>query len=684
MRPDYGYSEEGHLGKPHDLRLLKRLWPFLRPYRRMLAGSLVLVVFLTLLGLALPYFSKVAIDRYIVPVQRTSADTVAADGPVEHRFLIVDVDDPQVRAIVERHAGLFETRSDTARIRYADLNRLPRADLMVLRRDAFAGLGWMVVLFLGLVAADFGLTFTQRVIMERAGHTVMHDLRLRIFDHVQQQSMAFFTRQPVARLVTRATNDVQNMHELFTTFVSMVFRDIFMVVGVAVVLMVLQWHLALAALAVMPVVAWTAVRFSALARDVFRALRIKLAEINGRIAETIDGIRAIQTYAQEKNNYERFARLNEENYRLGMREIHVFGLFMPTIEMLGILAMALMLWYGGLQVLEGRISLGVLVVALSYVRMFFRPMRDLAENYNVLQNAMASAERIFGILDTDERLPQPAPQDVGQPPPPQFTALVLDRVSFAYAPGEPILQDVTFTVSKGQTTALVGPTGAGKTSLLNLIQRFYDPTSGQVLLNGIDLRQWDPTRLRSMIALVTQDPVLFTASVRRNIFADPDKVDERTAANIVAAANCGALIERLPRGLDTLLEKGGAGLSSGERQLITIARALARNAQLILLDEATSYIDSQTEEAIYDALRNLIVGRTCVLVAHRLSTARMADRIIVLHRGRVAEEGSHEQLMAQGKLYWRLYQQQDGGRETENSPGPPAAAQGRDKRSLKR
>ena len=532
---------------------------------------------------------------------------------------------------------------------------------IVVRRDDFAGLGWMVVLFLGLVVADFGLTFLQRVIMERAGHKVMHDLRLRIFDHVQQQSMAFFTRQPVARLVTRATNDVQNMHELFTTFVSMVFRDIFMVVGVAVVLLILQWHLALAALAVMPVVAWTAVRFSALARDVFRALRVKLAEINGRMAETIDGIKAIQIFAQEKNNYERFARLNEENYRLGMREIHVFGLFMPTIEMLGIMAMALMLWYGGLQVLDDRISLGVLVVALSYVRMFFRPMRDLAENYNVLQNAMASAERIFGILDTDERLPQPpVTQDGSQQGTTEFAALLLDRVSFAYTPGEPILKEVTFAVPKGQTVALVGPTGAGKTSLLNLIQRFYDPTAGKVRLNGTDLRQWDTTRLRSMIALVTQDPVLFSTSVRRNIFADPEQVDEQTARDIVAAANCDALIERLPQGLDTILEKGGAGLSSGERQLITIARALARNAQLILLDEATSYIDSQTEEAIYSALRNLIVGRTCVLVAHRLSTARMADRIIVLNDGSVAEEGTHEQLMQQASLYWRLYQQQNG------------------------
>lgn len=657
MRPDYGYSEEGRLGKPHDLLLLKRLTRFLRPYRRLLIGSVGLVVLLTLLDLSLPYFSKIAIDRYIVPTQ---SSTGAETGGT--RYLKVDINNDQLRSVVARHPGLFQVREGQARIAYADLDRLPKADLVVLRRSDFAGLGWVVLLFLGLVAADFGLTFLQRVIMEWAGHKVMHDLRLQIFDHVQQQSMAFFKRQPVARLVTRATNDVQNMHELFTTFVSMVFKDVFMVAGIAIVLIVLDFRLSLAAFAVLPIVVWTAVRFSRRARDIFRALRVKVAEINGRMAETIDGIKAIQTFVQETNNYERFARLNAENYRLGMQEIHVFGLFMPTIEVLGLIAMALMLLYGGLQVLGGRISLGALVVALSYVRMFFRPMRDLAENYNVLQNAMSSAERIFDVLDTDQRLPRPAGAS-RRPNLPGATgdaSLALEGVSFAYTPGEWVLRDVSFEVPKGQTVALVGPTGAGKTSVLNLIQRFYDPDAGQVRLNGRDLRQWDPVRLRSLFALVTQDPVLFTASVRKNIFPGPAAVDDRTAGEIMAAANCGELINRLPQGLDTLLDKGGAGLSSGERQLITIARALARNASIILLDEATSYIDSQTEEAIYKALHNLIAGRTCILVAHRLSTARMADRIVVLQDGRVAEIGRHDALMDKKGLYWRLHQHDHG------------------------
>ncbi len=656
MRSDYGYAEEGYQGKTQDWRLLRRLLPFVAPHRRMLLWSVALVVALTFIELALPYFSKIAIDRYIVPGRAPNASSSQADDP-GRRYLHVDLADPRNRAVMARHADLFEIEGDRARIAFADLARLPEEDLRALRRDDMRALGGVVLIFLALVAADFGLTFVQRVIMERAGHRVMHELRLRLYEHIQQQSMAFFTRQPVARLVTRVTNDVQNMHELFTTFISMVFKDIFLLAGIAIVLLALDWRMALAVFAVMPLVAWAALRFSAKAREIYRALRVKVAEINGRMAESIDGMRTIQTFGQEAYNYARFAELNAENYRLGMREIHVFALFMPLIEVFGLTAMALLILYGGLQVVGGHISLGVLVVALTYVRMFFRPMRDLAENYNVMQNAMSSAERIFGLLDIDQRLPEPPAVVVPAPEPDRSRWLVLDRLSLAYAPGEYVLREVSFSVAKGESVALVGPTGAGKTSLLNLIQRLYDPTEGQVRLDGLDLRQWDSAHLRRLTALVTQEPVLFSTTVRRNIFPDPAAVDEATVARIVAAANCKELVARLPQGLETVLEKGGAGLSSGERQLITIARALARDAQLILLDEATSYIDSQTEAAIYDALRRLVAGRTCLLVAHRLSTARMADRILVLRDGRLAEQGTHEALIQQGGLYWRLHRQ---------------------------
>ncbi|MBT8342287.1 MAG: ABC transporter ATP-binding protein, partial [Desulfatitalea sp.] len=655
--------EEGHQTDVRDTRLLRRLLPFLAPYRRLLAGSVLLVLALTLLELALPYFSKIAVDRHILPHRNGSTDqSMVAGEVVSQRRLCVDMHDAAKAAVVLRHSDLFMVRSDGTCIAFDDLSRLPRSDLLILRQSDFTGLAGLVLVYVALVMADFGITFVQRIIMERAGHRVMHDLRMRLFDHLQQQSMAFFSKHPTARLVTRVTNDVQNMHELFTTFVSSVVKDLFLLAGIAIAFALLDWRLSLAVFAVLPLVVWAAARFSVRARNVFRNLRIKVAEINTHTAETIEGIRTIQTFVRERYNFERFNRLNQENYRLGMQEIHVFALFMPMIEVLALVALAVLILYGGQRVMSTHLTLGDLVLALSYVRMFFRPIRELAQNYNVLQNALASSERIFGLLDLDSRLPRVDGRPAAfSPPAADVGRLRLDKVCFAYTPGEWILQDVSFDISQGTTLAVVGPTGAGKTSLLNLIQRFYDPGSGAIRFDGLDLRQWDLRQLRAGIALVTQEPVLFSTTVRRNIFSDSARVDDATVARIVAAANLGDLMARLPQGLDTHLKKGGAGLSSGERQLITIARALARNARLILLDEATSYIDSQTESAVHAALKHLIAGRTCLLVAHRLSTARMADRILVFKDGRVAESGSHEQLIAQNGLYTRLHRQDRAG-----------------------
>jgi ATP-binding cassette subfamily B protein len=574
----------------------------------------------------------------------------------------VDLTDSRLQALVDKYRMLFTIEGDTALIPYSVLSRIDKSDLAVLRRRNLAGLGVLAAVFVALVLINFILSFVQKMIMEYTGLMLMHDLRMRLFVHIQDLALAFFTRNPVGRLVTRVTNDVQNMHELFTSVLSMVFKDLFLLLGIAVVMLALNWQLALISFVVLPFVFYISLNFSRRARDIFRELRIKVAEINTRFSETIGGIRVIQLFRQEIDNYRKFRELNHENYLAGMKQIHVLAVFMPLIEILGVVAVALVIFYGGGSVLGGTLSLGVLVAFISYIRMFFRPIRDLAEKYNVLQNAMASAERIFLILDSRDNLPRPAPRPVHRPSDLQnIEKIQFENVSFSYIDGETVLQDISFTMNAGETVAVVGSTGAGKTSLINLLPRFYDPSSGRVLINDRDISNLDPSSFRSKIALVMQDPFLFSGTIRENIFQGGHASDRNQQKMIIAASNCKSLIDRLPQGLDTVLTEGGSSISSGERQLISIARAFARNPQLILFDEATSYIDSPTELRIQQALEKLMKNRTALVVAHRLSTVRNADRIIVLNRGRIIETGTHAELVDQKGFYFKLHQLQNGG-----------------------
>jgi ATP-binding cassette subfamily B protein len=667
MRTDFGYFEEKQLGKPYDIKLLKRLYPFTRAYRSLLFYSIILVVLITLLDLSLPYITKIAIDRYIVPQTEFDVGKGSANTEKKTRYLRADITDPEIKIIVDKYPNRFEVFESFARISYGDLHEFDSTDLRILRKRDLKGITFITVIFLAIIVIDFVFNFTQVMIMEYAGQMIMHDLRVQLFEHIQSLSVAFFTHNPVGRLVTRVTNDTQNMHELFTSVIVFVFKDLFLLIGIAVVLLSINWQLALVTFMVLPFVIWASLRFSGQAREAFRDLRIKIAEINTNFSETIGGIKVIQLFLQEKGNYNRFKKLNREHYLAGMRQVHVFAVFMPVIELLGAVVIAVVIFYGGNSVLSGKISLGALVAFLSYMRMFFRPIRDIAEKYNILQNAMASAERIFLILDSTDSLPKPLPviesktgpdSQIGPPDLEKIAEISLQNVSFSYVEEEIVLKEVSFSVKAGETLAVVGPTGSGKTSIINLIMRFYDPSSGRVLLNNTDIKTIYSPNFREKIALVTQDPFLFSDTIKKNITLGRKDILEEKVKEIIKASNCQGLIDRLPGGLDTVLTEGGDSISSGERQLISIARAFARNPDLIILDEATSYIDSATEEKIQAALANLMTNRTSIVVAHRLSTARKANRIIVLHRGQIIEAGTNDELMEKQGFYFRLNQLQ--------------------------
>jgi len=664
MHTDYGYFEEKQIDKTYDIKLLTRLYPFARKYLRLFMLSVVLVVIITLGDLALPYFTKLAIDNYIVPRYGSTVVPSGDRSGIKTRYLKIDISNPDIAAIVKKHPALFAIQTSGALIAFDDLDKIDQADLILLRQKDFDGLAIIVVVFTGLVFGNFIFNFVQVMIMEYAGQMTMHALRIHLFAHIQNMPVAFFSKNPVGRLVTRVTNDIQNMHELFTSVIAFVFKDLFLLAGIAIVLLGINWQLALISFLILPAVLLASAYFSRQAREAFRVLRIKIAQINSRFSETIEGIKVIQLFLHEKENYRAFAELNHENYQAGMRQIHVFAVFMPVIELLGAIAIAVVIYYGGPRVLSDTISLGALVAFLAYIKMFFRPIRDIAEKYNILQNAMASAERIFLILDdkkTESTASRPSPASATTPGVQnrnlkKINKIEFQNVSFGYFKNETVLNNISFKVQKGETLGVVGLTGAGKTTLINLIMRFYNVTAGRILVNENDIAACGLAQLRSKIALVPQDPFLFTGTIRDNILNGKSGLSSRELELLLDASNCRGIIERLPAGIDTVLAEGGRSISSGERQLISIARALARDPDLMILDEASSYIDSETEQKIRTALSNLMRNRTSIIIAHRLSTARSADRIIVLNKGRIIECGTHKQLISQGGFYFKLNQ----------------------------
>jgi ATP-binding cassette subfamily B multidrug efflux pump len=532
---------------------------------------------------------------------------------------------------------------------------IPRQDLGLL--------GLLAALYVGTLLFEFVVEYGGALLTTWIGQRVMYDLRMEIFERLQRLSIPFYDGNPVGRLMTRVTSDVETLNELFSSGVVTIFGDVFTLVAIMAMMLAIDWRLALVTFAVIPLVWLTAAIFRRRVREAFRDIRLRLARLNAFLQERLSGMRVVQLFGREPSSARRFAELNREHLDAHLRSITIYAVFFPVVEVLTAVAMALLLWYGGLRVLDGTLTVGILAAFIQYTRRFFQPLQDLSEKFNLLQSAMASSERVFALLDEPVTVPEPAPATAARLPRPVAGEVRFEGVWFRYRPEGPwVLRDISFTASPGRTIALVGHTGAGKTTIVNLLLRFYDPERGRITVDGVDIRELSTGELRSVIGFVQQDLFLFTGDILHNLTLDAPIGPEaaRLAAHRVGADR---FIERLPSGYAHRLGERGRSLSVGERQLLSFARALALDPRILVLDEATSSVDAEAEAQIQRAIAELMAGRTSIVVAHRLSTILHADEILVLHHGEIRERGSHRELLALRGLYERLYQLQLSGQE---------------------
>jgi ATP-binding cassette subfamily B protein len=487
------------------------------------------------------------------------------------------------------------------------------------------------------------------------GQRTILDLRMELFAHTQKLSLRFFDRTPIGRMVTRVTNDIESLNELFSSGIIMVFSDVFIVIWIFGFMLSLDWRLSLVSLSVLPVLFYGTFLFRKKVRENYRDVRFHLARLNSYMQEHITGMSVLQIFRKEKEEFKAFSGINADHRKANIDSIFYYAVFYPGVEFLSSIAIALMIWYGGGEIIQKHMTLGVLFAFIQYTEMYFRPIRDLSEKYNIMQTAMASSERVFKLLDEDAIIPNPEH-------PVQITdfkgKIDFKNVWFSYNEKDLVLKNISFSIEPGQSVAIVGATGAGKTSITNILNRFYDIREGEILIDGVDIRQMDKFDLRRHISMVLQDVFLFSGTIRSNITMGNSEISEATMREAARLVGADRFIEQLPGGFDEEVKERGATLSVGQKQLISFARALAYNPRILILDEATSSVDTETEKLIQQAIEKLLHGRTAIVIAHRLSTIQNADKIIVLHKGEIKETGTHQELLAKRGIYYKLYQLQ--------------------------
>jgi len=619
-------QEEEVLGKAYDGRLMRRLLTYLRPYWWQVMVALSAIIFKAGLDVLGPFLTKTAIDKYLshVATSHSYLDRWLSSAPLQ-------------------------------------------------------GIAQLAALYVGTLVFSFFCDFLQTYYMQWTGQMVMFDLRSQIFRHLQRMHIGFYDRNPVGRLVTRVTSDVDALNEMFTAGVVSIFEDVFVLLGIIVIMMRMNWKLALITFAVLPIIFWATMIFRVKVRDSYRRIRVAIARINSYLQEAVSGMLVLQLFNREKRAYRQFSDINASHMEAFKDAIMAYAVYYPVVEILSAVAAAALIWIGGGDVVRNLATIGTLVAFMQYAQRFFRPIQDLSDKYNILQSAMASAERIFKLLDTPVDITSPAVTKMPEGP----GRIEFDHVWFTYgvrgtaadsltksattsdsgdgsSTSDPdwVLRDVSFALDPGETIAVVGHTGAGKTTLISLLLRFYDVQRGAIRIDGVDIKRMDLNDLRRRFGVVLQDPFLFSGTVGGNIRLGSDWIDDRDVERAAEEVNLADFIRTLPGGFAEEVRERGSTLSTGQKQLISFARALAHNPQVLILDEATSSVDTETEFRVRDALSHMVQGRTSLIIAHRLSTIQRADKIIVMHKGKVREMGTHQQLLANRGVYYKLYQLQ--------------------------